>query len=447
MDLCCEKEITESLHYLTETKEKPYRLTGLDHSAADIINEALVKYKNIEITYTETLYLSKPIVMPSGSRLRMHKNTVIKMEAGCGGCMLRNANIQNGMDHTVQAEHDTDILVEGGIWDGASRSLNPHDENETFQVFREKNIILGVIFFSNASDFIIRDLTVRQSEQYAVLLAGCKRFIVEDLVFDDHKKDGVHINGPSSYGIVRRLSGKTGDDFVALNAWDWCTSAVSFGSIHDIAVKDLNCVHDEIRLLPGRKTYSDGRKTECEVYNCSFENLSGVFYVKMYQQPNCHNKEFGILDRSEIAGNMKNIRFSGLTLDRIGETGVGEVHVTALFEICTDCENLSITDVNIGQTEEDYLKSGMHLTDTGPKSSTWKRGRRDPESWCELFNPDLICRVRDIIFKNIRFAGKGCANIETLAYAHRLFPNSDYPNTTPAGGTGYGIIENAIFYD
>lgn len=448
MDINAENEILTSVQHVYKPDGEPYKIDTAflcGGSAADAVNEALTRYKNVEIPFLpDALYLSKPIVMRSGTRLTVHKDTVIRMEPGCGGCMLRNQNIMNGMEALYSAEADSDIFVEGGIWDGGVRSLSPFDIHPAMQTFREKDIILGVIFFSNAKYFILRNLTISDGDQYAVLLAGCNRFIVEDLFFDRHKKDGVHMNGPSSYGLVRRLSGTTGDDFVALNAWDWCTSAVSFGSIHDIVVRDINCGHDEIRLLPGRKTYPDGNKNECEIYDCSFRHMTGIYNVKMYQQPNCHNNALGMSDRSEIAGVMRNIYFSDFELTQIETIGVGEVHIHAMFEICADCENITISNISITESEEDYLNRGMHLTDVGPKSSTWTRGNSDPKTWSELFDPDLICSVKEITFGNIRFAGQECFNIETLAHAHKLTPNSDYPLTLPKGGTGYGIIEHVV---
>jgi hypothetical protein len=244
-------------------------------------------------------------------------------------------------------------------------------------------------------------------------------------------------------GVIRRLHGKTGDDFVALNAWDWCTSAVGFGAIRHMLVQDINAEHDEMRLLPGRKTYASGEQTECEISDCVFSRISGIYNVKMYQQPNCHNFERGMNDRSEIAGVIRNVVFSEFYLERAEITGIADVHVEALFEICADCENIRFDGVSIAQTETEFLNGGMHLTDVGPKSSTWTRGCKNTDEWCELFDPDLNCIARNMAFRHIRFAGKECRSIDTLAHAHRLSPNPDYPRTRPRGGTGYGAIENA----
>lgn len=443
-----ENEILASLRPLNRMNSEPHRpevseLTG--GCASDVISDALDRYKNVEVPYvSEVLYLKKPIVMGSGTRLTVHKDTVIRMESGCGGCMLRNANPVNGMERASSAGTDRDIVVEGGIWDGSVRSLSPYDGHPVFRTFREKNLILGVLFFSGVYNLIIRNMTISDGDQYAVLLAGCSCFEVGNLFFDRYKKDGLHINGPSSYGLVRGLKGTTGDDFIALNAWDWCSSSVSFGPIHHIFVRDLSCVHDEIRLLPGRKTYPDGSKTDCEISSCSFSRMTGIYNVKMYQQPNCHNKSLGISDRSEIAGVLKDIHFSDLDLTRIETEGVGEVRISALFEICADCENIVIENINISETEAEYLGRGMHLTDVGPKSSVWTQGDPDPEKWTELFDPDLICTVKNISFKNIRFAGKKCRDIATLAHAHRLLLSEEYPLPVPGGKTGYGMIENAL---
>ena len=84
----------------------------------------------------------------------------------------------------------------------------------------------------------------------------------------------------------------------------------------------------------------------------------------------------------------------------------------------------------------------MRVVEVGPKSSTWKRGFSDPKMWAELFDPELICTAKNLSFKNITFAGQPCSDEQAIVGCHRLQPNPDYPNTTPKGGTGYGVIEN-----
>ena len=236
------------------------------------------------------------------------------------------------------------------------------------------------------------------------------------------------------------MKGKTGDDFVALNAWDWGLSAVTFGPIHHIFVQDIDCTGDEIRLLPGRKMFSDNESLDCDIHDCHFSHIRNAYCFKLYQQPNCHNDLTGWNDRSPIPGVIQDVSFDDIELNAITPVGLGEVKVTALFEICADCDRISFDDIRIALPLSDFRASGMRVVEIGPKSSTWKRGNDNPTLWAELFDPELICTANDLSFKNITFAGVPCMDEQTIVGCHRLQPNPDYPRTTPKGGSGYGIL-------
>ena len=409
---------------------------------SDVIEALLATHGSVRIPALKApLLLTRPIRMQSGTHLHVDEATVVRMKPGCGGCMVRNEHIVSGMEGPAEgSSRDADILIEGGQWENAPREASVNDPDTVIQRFGEKNILLGVIFFCHAERVTVRNVTVRAGQQYGVLLADCRDFLVEGIFFDRHGKDGVHVNGPARHGLIQDLCGKCGDDFVALNAWDWETSAVSFGPIEDITVRRIQCEHDEMRLLPGRKTYRDGRKADCPVLNCRFEEISGVYNFKMYQQPNCHNLKRVHKDYSEIAGLIKDIVFSGIRLDALEAEGLAEVRLDALFEMGADCEGIVFEDIRLGFTQAEFREKGMNLAIIGPKSSTWTRGYADPAEWTELFDPDLICTAEDIVFRNVQFADGVCTDGDLLLRAQRLTVNEEYPKSLPRGGTGYGVI-------
>jgi len=411
-----------------------------DH--ASLIESLLHEHKAVSIPALEfPIELSRPIRLSSGMHLRIHENTILRMKEGCGGCMVRNENVVSGMNGPADAPIlDTDITIEGGQWENAPRAASAGDPSPVIQEFGKTNILLGMIFFCHAERVTARNLTIRKSDMYGVLLADCHDFLIENIAFDDHQKDGVHINGPASRGLIQDMRGHCGDDFVALNAWDWDTSSVSFGPIEEITVRHISCGHDEIRLLPGRKTYNSGRKLDCPVRNCSFSDISGAYNFKMYQQPNCHNLKRAVKDFSEIAGLIENVSFTDIRLDSLTIGGLAEVRLDAIFEMGADCRNISFEHLNFGFPMEEFKENKMSLAVIGPKSSTWTRGHTDPAEWAELFDPDLIVSAENISFKNILFAGAPCTDPSLLLREQHLTPNPDYPSTTPKGGTGYGII-------
>lgn len=431
--------------------------------ASDLLEAAFAAHPWVEIPRLRfPVLLNRPIVLKSGARLTVHPETVLHMQPGCGGCMLRNADVFDGRRRPYPEEkNDHDMLVEGGIWEYARSGVSPFDLSPEMRVFgqsretfvdgegRRTNLagsegeggaFLGVFLFSNASRFTVRRLVIRDCDFYGILIAGCDHFVIEDIDFDHNRMDGVHVNGPSGWGLIQRMKGKTGDDFVALNAWDWDQSAISYGEIHHILIQDVNCSGDEIRLLPGRKTYADGRQTECPIYDCLYRRVHNAYCVKLYQQPNCANEIVGKLDKSDIPGEIRDVVFQDVELDALTSTGLGEVAVTALFDVCADCRHLVFDNIRIGVGEEEFRAAGMRLVEVGAKSSTWKRGYTDPEKWVELFDTELVCTADDLVFRHIAFAGKECRDPATLVGARVLTPNPDYPRTTPRGGHGKGIL-------
>lgn len=412
-----------------------------DH--ASLIESLLHQHKFLSIPALEfPIMLSRPIRLSSGMHLRINEATVLRMKEGCGGCMVRNEHVASGTDAPVNSPIlDTDITIEGGQWENAPRAASVNDPSPVIQGFGKTNILLGMIFFCHAARITVRNITIRKSDMYGVLIADCHDFIIENITFDDHKKDGVHVNGPAARGLIQNMRGTCGDDFVALNAWDWDTSSVSFGPIEEITVRRIACEHDEMRLLPGRKTYPSGKKLDCPIKTCSFSDISGAYNFKMYQQPNCHNLKRVVKDFSEIAGLIENVSFADIRLDSLTTGGLAEVRLDALFEMGADCKNISFENFTFGFPEDEFKANSMSIAVIGPKSSTWTRGYTDPAEWTELFDPNLIVTAENISFKNIRFAGITCTEQSLLLREQHLSPNPDYPSTTPKGGTGYGICQ------
>ena len=412
---------------------------GADAEA--VIASALAAHGAVRIPrLAEPVRLARPIALQSGMALSVHPETVMRMKPGCGGCMVRNAHLLDGCVGPMTGPRDSDILVEGGVWEDALRDGAPDDDDPTLRRFLAGRLLVGVIFFAGADRVTVRGATIRRCEEYGVLLAGCNDFTVRDIAFEDQKKDGLHVNGPSERGVVEHIHGQCGDDILALNAWDWETSAVSFGPIRDIAARDVRCAGGEIRLLPGRKTYPDGEQVACPIERCSFSDIEGVYTFKLYQQPNCHNATRAVPDRSDIPGQIADVRFERVRLDGVVESGFGEVRPQGLFEVGADCRNLAICDVTLGFSSAVYASRGEALVSVGPKSSTWKQGFEDPAKWAELFEPDLVCTAENVSFSHIRFADGPCEDEALLIKARRLTVNEDYPRTTPRGGTGYGVI-------
>lgn len=417
-----------------------FRLTAADFDGknhSDVLEAALAAHDSVYLPLLPfVVLLDRPIVMESGKRLSVHPETVITLKENHGGCMLRNKNILDGREKEVGPDDpDHDIAVEGGIWAYGKTGKSVGDPDPLMQEI-SPSCLLGVFFFDNCEKFTVANVTIRQSLFDGFLITNCRHFVIENVFFDDHKKDGIHVNGPASYGRIRNIRGKAGDDILALNAWDWRGSAVTFGAIHHIYAENFDCEGDECRLLPGRKIFRDGKTVDCPIYDCVFRRFSNVYAFKLYQQPNCHTPKE---DHSAIPGNIDGVTFDDIYLGALTAEGFGEIGVTSLFDICADCYFLTFRNIAVGVSREEFEKAGLVLTDIGAKSSTWKRGSDDPSTWTELFDPDMTCKVDKLRYENVTFAGEKCTDEPVLVHTHRLKPNPDYPNTTPKGGTGFGV--------
>ncbi len=426
----------------------------VENVAAEVWTKAIQKALDTEkVVYIpnigHTIYLDAPLVLRSGYRIVADQDQMIGQVPDTNTCMVRNENIINGKDRAVMLDRpDCDISVEGGVWTTFTTQMGIPNGNFRGHADKEQSMqgAFGFMLFSNVERLQIRNITIQDGMSYGFQISNCRDFLVEDICFVRHHKDGVHVNGPVQYGIIRNLRGKDmGDDMVALNAWDWCTSAVTFGTIEDVLVQNVKSNNNEFRLLPGRKMFEDGSFVDCDLRRVVLENISGVYTYKLYCQPNIANAIRGIHDTSGAVGNIKDVYFKNITFDAAQEAGFNELPVGGLFEVCADCDGLYLEDITVEEPFSSFQEKQAALFKAGPLSATWKNDSDDPAKWGEVFDPDAICTVDNIHMKNIRFRdGKGgyeaIDDTGLLTRETHMTINPDYPNTTPKGGTGYGTI-------
>ena len=236
---------------------------------------------------------------------------------------------------------------------------------------------------------------------------------------------------------------------VALNAWDWEGSTVTFGPIAHILVENVKSNINELRILPGQKVFPDGSKVDCDIKDCIFENITGVYTFKLYCQPNITNAIEGTDDTSGTVGTISNLFFKNITFDAVQNAGFSNIPVGSLFEVCADCDGLYFEDISVEETQEKFAEKGLRFMNVGPLSATWKtNSSEDPAHWGEIFSPDAVCTVDHVEIKNLKFQSqKEQPDADSLVHAVRLSINEDYPNTTPKGGTGCGIVKEVKIID
>lgn len=404
---------------------------------SDAIQEALDHNRHVYIPYLEgPLYIDRPLILHPGNSLRVHPETEIRLKPYTNTCMLRNENIVGGehipMDSGVC--RDEDIIVEGGIWNAISNEKYGGNGNEQGQVSCSYKIMgaHSTFLFSNVKRLGIFNLKVKESTPFAIQIGNCEDFAIEGIEFVDVHRDGVHVEGPANRGIIRRIRGKTGDDIVALNAWDWKHYSLTFGPISNVLVEDIEAVSghiwSELRLLAGRKKLESGTTVECDIQNCIFKNIRGIHTVKAYSQPNL---EIGPeIDFSETVGNLSQLYFTDMELNAVSCEGY-YYKQDAVFEICSDIDGMVIRNVTMklpaGTDREKILK----LAAIGPLSAKidktlydrisesvmkatgglarveWEYGEDCENNWDNIFDPYSSCTVKNLVLKDIFLAETG----------------------------------------
>ena len=122
----------------------------LRENASQALQQALSAHQAVAVPRLDfPMELDRPIVLDSGSALRVHPETIVRMKAGCGGCMARNRHVydeRGGVGENIAC--DRDILLEGGIWEESERAPSVNDPDETMRDL--SHIISGTVFFNRA---------------------------------------------------------------------------------------------------------------------------------------------------------------------------------------------------------------------------------------------------------------------------------------------------------
>ena len=386
-------------------------------------------------------YLDGPLVLKSGNHLIVDPGTEIRLKPGTNTCMVRNEHVVDGQHGPVVlgAGADSDITIEGGIWTTLATTRSESNGNlrgsgiTPWRPFGSH----GTIMISNARRVVVKNLTIRQCRPHGVQIGNCSGFLVENIVFENHGRDGVHLGGPAENGVVRNIRGVTGDDMIALNAWDWKQSNATFGPIKRILVDNVAAERPSaVRLLAGTKNFASGKSVDCDIADCVVRNLRGMHEIKIYDQPNLERGRNN--DFADPIGDLENLFFHDI---HVGDSA------PALFQIASNVDGIDIRDVTLHFDSTVGDEATFRLVEVGPMSMTYQPNRNDPRSWVEVFSPDKDCTVRGLKVSNVHFAspdsptGKPQAlPSKGLVRVRNQKLNPDYPQSTPRGGTGRATL-------
>lgn len=213
----------------------------------------------------------------SGRRLRLDPLARVRLADGVAKTpddyFITNANPASG---------DTDIEIEGGLWDGNNAG------NARPTGLFDFGCSGAMMHFRNVRGLRLTKLHLHDAEAYHVRLTEVRDFHVEAIRFSADRvrpnNDGIHLGGHCENGVIRDIKGLhpgvTGDDMIALNADDALTrtevKGMTCGPIRNIRIEDIEAqgCHSFVRLLsvvsPIENVSIRGVRGTCEVaaINC-----------------------------------------------------------------------------------------------------------------------------------------------------------------------------------
>lgn len=395
----------------------------------------------------EPYYISETIVLESGTTLRLDASAEIRAVPGMITALLRNKTILPGNQYAEpeSIQPDSDISVSGGIW-SASVNENPKYLG-CYDLERSVTGMNGTFVFSNVNGLKICDLEIRDTTCFCIQLGNAENVEAAGLTFRNSRGDGLHMNGPLKNVHAHDLINEgTGDDFIALNAWDWVHSHITAGNIENVVVENCNCRsgYNCIRLLAGEKKYFDGSVRECKIKNILIQNIRNVQNFKLYPQAYCG------MQQHVKTGKMENITFRKIYgLKKMNSIPFdppyyGQKDRSAPFEILADLNELILEDL---YGDFDFDKKTV-VAAVGPLAGTGgvKTGD-DPFFAREIFPAHLSGTVKKLQIGPVFDAqGNPAAAPEKLVQTFKLSPRPAFVpgQDLTRGGTGEGIVAEII---
>lgn len=414
----------------------------------DAIQAALDEKKGVYLPKSDEIYyLDDPIYLDSDATIAADPEARIHAVPDLNACMLRNRRMLPGRVRPVSLDDDATrdfrIVVDGGIWSQEKSHRAEGDGASDRQASIPGSA--GVFLFSNVADLSITNVRIEKGAPFAIHVSNARNVFVSDVAVETNC-DGVHFNGPLSRAVIQNLDCvRTGDDCVALNAWDWPQSGPALGPVDRVLVQNCRSVSGslkDVRLLPGVLVYPDGTTVDCPISNVVLRDLEGFDYFKMYaQSPAGRQSEcrVGTLENiyvDNVRATLECPSTAGWDDDFYGVAPPNKVNPIAPISILSNARNLTFENLTIAKPEGDAC-----LIYVGPECLEFWVGSGEDRRPIDVFMSDATCVVENIELKNVRFAdGTPVPNPEKLVRAVKLSRNPKYPKESPRGGDGGGEV-------
>ncbi len=286
--------------------------------------------------------------------LVVHNNTTIEcLNKACGFYLADHANRSLIMNANPSAKEmvNRNITLLGGTYNHNCLH-QAHHLPEGVHYSQADMLVVAVSFFG-VENLLIRDVTLRNQRTFAFLITNWQKVTLENICLElpdfihGGNQDGIHVQGPGRFLVLKNIQGRTGDDFIAINADEEINGERVFshpfatvGPVTDVLV-DTVMVDDAAQVL--RILSRESLVDRITVRNISGNYRSFGFYLSAWDY---HSKGY--------PGNFGSLLFENID---VRQTKVDYTYTEPfLFRISGNHRRLMLKNINyFDPTDDRYL--------------------------------------------------------------------------------------------
>lgn len=387
----------------------------------------------VEIPPSDKPYLlDGSVILGSRTKIVAYGAT-IRLTADTDVLMLRNRNVKNGMYEQTVTGKDTDgeIAIFGGRWEESNSTRLGYGKTGKFDPEHSMKGVSACMLFSNVRALYLKDLTFYHTAGFSVQIGNARDIVIDTVFFDDCFADGIHVNGNTENVFVRELSGRSWDDLIALNAYDWQNSSINFGPIRNVLIDGIHIFPDsrfkDLRILPGIYRMQNGVLVDCCVENVLVQRVKGVKCFKIYYQTPAYT--IGEEPEWGTPGNADELYFEDIEIDLRPDGFPNYVEadpVTGKYGAWEIGANVGLLHLENVRITTDYARFPLGKpVCIGPKSSC-RNGK-------EIFDPYVCCKLDRLTAKNVTVNGTEANTPDAIAWQVIFNQIYDAPRTSGKG--------------
>lgn len=367
------------------------------------LNVALEENEHVYFPEGE-YYIDHSIVLTSNRKISAHENAVISITKGMSLVAVRTNCVYDGsvVELNESLPRTKNIHLEGGVWTTEFEKRAIYGKQGIIDENDSMHGVHAFMLFSGIENLWVKNIVFRRTATFAIQLGRVKNFLIENLTLEDCFADGVHVNGQTENGVICNIKGETGDDLIALNAYDWDNSSINFGCIKDVDIFNIECLGGFakcMRILPGVTAENKGN-INCYIKNVCISNIKGVQTFKLYLQTPSY---VGEPDGTKV-GYIDNILIENITVCKNYVSDYTYIHnkkipdYFGVFELSSNIKKITLKNINATIDVKDYSELA-NLIAIGPKSC-YVNDRN-----LEVFDPyvNSVCEV--IEYDNVKVNG------------------------------------------